>query len=172
MGGDDGYLDVGVIVRPHGIRGEVKVLPLSVRSEILLESSALVLVDESGRERRIKVEYTRQGSKHVLLKLAGVLTRNDAELLRGCVVKVRQETVPPLPEGSYTVFELVGLRVVTTGGERVGTVVDVISTAAQDVYVVKKEKGEALIPAVKAFVKKIDVEGGKIVVDPIEGLLD
>lgn len=172
MRGEDGFVDVGIIVRPHGIRGEVKVLPVAEGSEILWETDEFILVGESGRERAVHVEYRRRGSKHVLLKLAGVQTRNDAESLKGWMVKLPQNAVPSPPEGSYRVSEIVGLKAMTPGGDFLGTVVDVMSTAAQDIVVIEGKTGEVLIPAVEAFVKKIDVRGGKIVVDPIEGMLD
>ena len=85
----------------------------------------------------------------------------------------------PLPEGYYYVFELVGLRIETIDGEYVGILQDVITAGgADDVYVVKragkdgKSQDEVLIPAIRQIVKEIDVEGGRILIDPMPGLLD
>jgi len=171
MGGVEPFIIVGRIVRPHGIRGEVKVAPLSDWPERFKDFHSLYLESE-GNAKRVEVEGRRVRGNQVILKLSGVNDREGAESLRGVLLKVREETCPPLPEDTHYVFDLVGLEVKTTGGERVGSVVDVLQMPAHDVYVVDARGGEVLIPAVKTFIKRVDIEDGVIVIEPIEGLLD
>jgi len=114
-----------------------------------------------GEERRVRVTRARVTPKGVLAQFEGCDGLAGAEELRGAWVKVRPSMAAPLPEGSYYVHQIVGLRVVTTDGRDLGEVTEVIQTAANDVYVV----GEAMIPAVREFVREISLEKGVMVVE-------
>lgn len=107
------------------------------------------------------------------LRLHGVESADDAVALRGCWVLVPTESARQLPPGSYYVYQLVGLDVLTTSGEHIGQVADVLTSTANDVYVVKGSgvqdpSGELLVPAVKAVVKSVEPEKGQITILPIE----
>lgn len=105
------------------------------------------------------------------MKLSGVDDRDAAEALRGAELQVRREEAMPLPEGRYYVFELIGCRVEEVDGTEIGRLVDVITTAANDVYVVQSsERGEILIPAVRQVVRSVLPDEGRIVVDLPPGL--
>jgi 16S rRNA processing protein RimM len=80
--------------------------------------------------------------------------------------------LPSLPEGHYYIHELVGLTVKTMQGEKIGTICDVIQTPAQDVYVIDAGEKEIMIPAVKQFVKRINIQKNEMWIDPIEGLIE
>jgi 16S rRNA processing protein RimM len=108
---------------------------------------------------------------HVLLTLAGVNDRNEAETLKGQLVQVPIDEAMPLPEGVYYHYQLVGLKVVTTGGERLGTLADVMETGANDVYVVDNKGQQILLPAIPDVVKSIDLEKGQMVIEVIDGLI-
>lgn len=107
-----------------------------------------------------------------ILKLAGIDSIEVAEGLRGYWVMVPREQAKRLPRGSYYLYQLVGLEVYDTAGEHIGKVDEVITSAANDVYVVRgpgvmDPTGELLVPAIKAVVKKVDVEGGKMAIAPV-----
>ncbi len=108
----------------------------------------------------------------LILKLAGIDSTEAAEGLRGYWVLVPREQAKRLPRGSYYLYQLIGLEVYDAEGAYVGKVEEVITSAANDVYVVRRPgvtdlTGELLVPAVKAIVKRIDVKGGKIVIAPV-----
>jgi 16S rRNA processing protein RimM len=102
--------------------------------------------------------------------LDGVPDRDAAEAIRGWLVQVPESEAWKLPRGRYYWHQIVGLRVVSTEGEEIGTVAEILETGANDVYVVKGEGGERLIPAVKQIVKKIAPDQGQIVVALIPGM--
>jgi 16S rRNA processing protein RimM len=117
------------------------------------------------------IEAVRAHKGQALVKLAGVDDANSAETLRGYLVMVPIEQARKLPRGSYYLYQIEGLDVYTTGGELVGKIEEVLSMAANDVYVVRgpgvdDPTGELLVPAVKEIVKKIDVDGGRVVIQP------
>jgi 16S rRNA processing protein RimM len=117
------------------------------------------------------IEGTRVHKGQLLLKLEGVDDPAVVEALRGYWVVVPLEQARKLPRGAYYLYQVVGLPVVTTDGEEIGTVEEVLSGGANDVYVIRgpgvhDSSGELLVPAVKQFVKRLDVKGGRVVIAP------
>jgi 16S rRNA processing protein RimM len=167
---DDGQkrIIIGEIVAPHGVRGEVRVLLLSDFPDRFLDLERVRVRDRAGREQIYPLESARPHQRHWLLKLTGCDTREDAEALRGAVLVVRPAEQPPLPPDEYYVHEIVGLRIVTTAGEEIGVVEEVLFTGGNDVYVTAR----GLIPATSEVVQKIDVPSGVIVIEPLPGMLD
>ncbi len=173
MGLEVEWVTIGAVTAPHGVRGEVRVMPLTDFPDRFFELERVFVVkgDERVERRVLGVKTLSRGL--FLLRLEGVDCREDAETLRGAEIQVPRADVVPLPPGVYYVFELVGARVITPEGAFLGRLEDVLTTAANDVYVVKDDGGrEILIPAVKHVVRSIDVERGEIVVDPPPGLLE
>ncbi len=117
------------------------------------------------------VESVRFHQGAAIIKLAGCDDRNAAEALRGLVVHIPLEDAIPLGEGEYYYFQVVGVEVFTDQGERLGRVVDVLETKANDVYVVRGPRGEMLIPAVEEIVRELDLTARRMVIVPIPGLL-
>ncbi len=167
----ESYISVGRIVRPHGIRGELKVVSLTGWPEHFNQYHSLYVERPDGKGKWFPVERSRLQGERVILKLSGVDNRERAESFRGSFLKIRKEESPVLPENFYYISELIGLEVYTSQGKRIGSVVDVMEMPAQDVYVVDIGEREILIPAVKFFVKRVDIKGGRILIQPIEGLL-
>jgi 16S rRNA processing protein RimM len=97
--------------------------------------------------------------------------RNEAQALAGSTLYVDSETLPPLEEGVYYGFQLIGLRVATVGGEELGRIEDILETGAHDVIVVRGPRGEVLLPSVEQVVREVDLEQGRVIVDPPPGLL-
>lgn len=168
----DDFLTLGRIVAPHGIRGEVKVRILTDDIEFVFELEEVYLGQETPQPYAVKGVRLHKGM--LLLMLEGVSTRNDAEALRGEYVVIPREWVPPLGEDEYYVHQLIGLRAMTTEGEELGRVADVMFTnGANDVYVIRGERyGEVLIPAIRQVVKEIDLEKGEMLIELMDGLLE
>ena len=106
----------------------------------------------------------------VMLKLEGVNSRDDVEELRGALITVPRETVPPPPEGHFYHFQLTGMHVYTTQGEYLGRITEILATGSNDVYVTSLEGREVLIPALDEVVREVDVQGGRMTVELPQGL--
>ena len=106
-----------------------------------------------------------------MLKLRGIDTREQAEALRGASLEITEDDLPALAPETFYVHQIIGLEVVSTVGERLGVVADMFKTAGNDVYVVREDTREILVPAIGQVVKEIDLAGGRIVVEVIPGLL-
>jgi 16S rRNA processing protein RimM len=118
-----------------------------------------------------RLESYRWHKDNVLLTLAGVADRTQAEALRGQLVQVPLNEAVALPEGSYYLYQLIGLQVKTVEGEFLGTITSVMETGANDVYVVQNEGRELLLPAIPDVIKTIDLPNGLMVVQVMEGLI-
>lgn len=152
-------LTVGIIVKPQGIRGELKVKPFTDRAE---DFHAFRRVFLDGEE--YKVLSVRTGGGAVFLGLKGVADRNAAELLRGKEVVVLRSDAPEPEEGRYYIADLLGCDIVTEQGKILGTLKDV-RQAATDVYTLFDGARDILFPAADGVVLSVDVEGGRITVD-------
>jgi len=165
---------IAAILTAWGIRGEVKVELLSDHPD-RLRPGLEVYVDAPGlaAPRRDRIQWARPHGRFWRVKLEGCPDRTAAEALRGGRLQVAEDEVPPLPEGHYYVFQLVGLEVVTGDGQPVGRVADVLRYPANDVIVVRRPDGrEAWIPAIRQAVARVDLEGGRLVLGDLPGLLD
>lgn len=162
------FLSVGRVLRPHGIRGELRVELLTDYPERLALHAVLYL----GREARpYPLEGVRFHKGAALIKLAGCDDRNAAEELRGQQVQIPIEEAVPLEDGEYYHFQVVGVDVVSEEGEQIGRVVEVMETGANDVYVVHGPRGEVLIPAIAEAVQELDLNARRMVVRLLPGLL-
>ena len=115
---------------------------------------------------------TKRLKERVLLRLKGVESPEEAKKLVGSFLEIEKDNLIKLPAGRYFIFDIIGLKVITTEKREVGTVKEVISLPANDVYVVQGDQKEYDIPAIKEVVKKIDLEGKVMIIEPKEGLLD
>ena len=131
-----------------------------------------VTVTKDEVSRQFPVERAREFKGKVLLKLKDVESPEEAKELVGGFIEIEKDQLVRLPQGSYFIFEIVGLEVVTTKGERIGTVKEVISLPANDLYLVEGEEKLYHIPAVKEVVKRIDLKEKKMIIEPMEGLFD
>ena len=158
---------VGKITGAHGIKGELKVFPMTDDME---RFEALPFVYIRGEKRDIL--SVRYQTTTVLLTIKGVETRNDAEALKQSFLEIDRDMAVKLPEGRFFIVDLIGLRVELENGEVVGTLADVIQAGGNDVYIIKREgKEDALIPAIRQVIKHIDIEEKIMVITPMEGSL-
>lgn len=164
------FLVIGQVTKPHGVRGEMRVLPLTDRPERFswLEE---VFLGEDG-ERRATVLAARLHQGFVLLKLEGYDSRDDAETLRGTKLTVSEDLAIPLEEGEYYLRDLLGMDVVTEEGAQLGALEDVIETGANNVFVVRGDQGELLLPDIPDVIIDIDFEQKLMTIRPLPGLFD
>lgn len=160
---DKRFLEAGEVVGTHGIQGEVKILPWADGPEFLLGFKTLYLNGKPYAVRSSRVHKTC-----VLAKLEGVDTPEQATLLRKQVVTVDRTGVK-LPDGAVFIADLIGCRALDDDGSEFGKITDVLTMPSSDVYVVKGEK-TYMIPAVKAFVREINVAEGYVRLHLIEGM--
>ena len=168
-------LVVGRISRPHGLRGELAVEVRTDDPELRLAQGA-VLATDPGTAGPLTVLRTRWHSGRLLVTFDGIQDRNGADDLRGVLLLVDAEQLEDIADpDEFRDHQLIGLAVVTTDGEQVGDVTDVLHHG-QDLLVVagsgKRAGTEIMIPFVSAIVPEVDVAGGVVRIDPPPGLLD
>jgi 16S rRNA processing protein RimM len=168
------YLVVGRVLRPHGVRGELRVEIITGFPERLGQHDHFYLAHPDSPEevQRYPAEEMRLHKDSLLLKLAGCDDRDAAELLRDMLVQVPLEEAVPLDEGEYYHFQIVGVQVETESGEQLGQVVEVLETGANDVYLVRGPRGEVLLPAIEDVVRELDLEAKRMVVHLLPGMLE
>ena len=162
---------VGQVLKPQGIKGEIKVNSISPNPE-RFKSLKKIYIQKENLDT-YSIESVRISNKFVFLKLLGINNREDTETLRGCDILIDESDLIKLSPGEYFVHEVIGCQVVSEDGLKLGEVIDISQYSSNDVYVVKNESGkELLIPATIEVIKQVDIEQKRIVVHLLEGLLD
>ena len=167
------YLLIGEVLRPHGVRGELRIRILTDYPERISELEAIYLgTGVDAPVTRYAVQQMRMNGDYGLLKLGGIDDRNAADRLRELLVMVDLDNAVPLEEGEFYLYQLIGLQVQTDAGETLGTISEVLETGANDVYIVDSPRyGEVLIPATDETIVETNIETGVVTVRLPEGLL-
>ncbi|MFO7662709.1 MAG: ribosome maturation factor RimM [Chloroflexota bacterium] len=163
-------MTIGRVTKPHGVHGEVRVMPLTDSPE-RFNWLKFVYIGESN-PRRVAVLSARGHHDFVLLRLEGYQTRDAVEELRNQFLQVPEDEAIPLEEGEYYLFQAIGLQAVTESGEELGRVTEILETGANNVFVIAGASGDLLIPDIPDVIREVDVENGRLVVRPIPGLID
>jgi 16S rRNA processing protein RimM len=170
----DDLVLVGRVVGAHGIRGNLKVHSYAESLSVYETGEGVRVALPDGSVQRMIVKWVQPHGRVLLMAVAGVTDRSQAESLIGSELFVDKACLPALEEDTYYWFDLLGLRVYNTAGVLLGRLDEVIPTPGNDIYVVKgKQDGqprETLIPATGDVVLKVDVESKTMIVDPPEGL--
>jgi len=162
------YLECGKIINTHGIKGAVKVESWCDSPYVLAELER-VFLEKNGSFKEYEVIDASVFKRFVILELDGILTIEEAEKLKNRIIYLAREDME-LEEGEVFIADLIGLPVVDVdSGVEYGKISDVMNTGASDIYVINTPNGEAMMPAVKEFVKEINLEKG-IFIKPIEGM--
>ena len=164
-------LQVGVISSTHGIRGEVKVFPTTDDVKRFKKLKKVIL--DTGREHLpLEVESVKFFKQFAIVKFKGIDNINDIEKYKGKSLLVDRENAVKLRKDEYFIADMIGLQVYTEDGETFGVLKDVLETGANDVYIINSPKhGEVLVPAIKKCILEVDVEGGKMTIHLMEGLV-
>ena len=161
----EGYIAVGWIRAPRGVRGELKVFVLTDFPQRFAPGAVLWA---GGLPFTVRRTRTHRGT--LFVEFEGIGTRDQAEALRDLLLEVPEGELAPLEENQYFRFQVLGMEVVDADGQPLGRIEEVLDTGADDVYIVRNAEGELLIPAIDAVVKEMDVAGGRMVVELPEGL--
>jgi 16S rRNA processing protein RimM len=159
---------IGKILSPHGVKGEVKVEPLTDYPERFYRTK---VVWAEAVHANLEIETIREHQELFLIKFKDVGNRDQAEILTNSYLKIEPEQVMQLPPDRFFHFQIIGLQVVDHRGNLLGKISEILETGANDVYVVKREnKKDLLIPALKSIVQEIDLKENRMVVKLPAGL--
>lgn len=161
---------IAVILRPHGLKGEVRLRPETDSIETLMGAKRVFLGLEG--KRTVKVEKTRLYKESPFMKLEGIDDIDSAENLRNIEVCLPREELTPLEEGEYFLHDLVGLSVFDHGGTLLGKVEGIMDTGSSPVLLCNGDKGEFLIPFSADAVGEVDLEGKILHLLDLPGLLE
>lgn len=165
--------DVGKVVNTHGVRGEVRVIRITDFEERFAVGKTLYLIANNEPPRPLIIDGHRRHKQFDLLHFQGLDNINDVEHFKNAHLKITKDQLTELPEGEYYYYQIIDCVMYTVQGEIVGKVIEILSPGANDVWVVKSENGqEYLIPFIKDVVKTINIKEKKIIIEPMEGLLD
>jgi len=167
--GEPVFLAVGFLRRAHGLQGEMVMDILTDFPERLVRGKIVYAGDE---HVRLTIRSLRSKGKQVLIAFEEIGDPESAAPYRNQYLFVRSDEIPPLPEGEYYHHELLGLNVFTPGGKRLGTLVEILETGANDVYIIRDEDSasELLVPAVQEFILEIRLAERMIIISPPEWL--
>ncbi|NOZ61192.1 MAG: 16S rRNA processing protein RimM [Calditrichaeota bacterium] len=165
------FVSIGYVSRAHGIKGEVAVFPITDDPEQFMRPMEFFLSDDQDSRERIVIERVRARKGSFIVKIRGINDRNAAEEICHRYLQRRLSDDENLAQDEYFIFDLIGLTVKTIDGVDLGIIADVLVLPANDVYVVRKNSREILIPVIKSVVKRVDLENEVVYIEPMEGLL-
>jgi 16S rRNA processing protein RimM len=168
----DELIPVGKISSTHGIKGLLKLYSYSGNIETLQNSDAVYLKGKGGLIREFTLKSVSAHAGGFLLALDGFCDIDEVQPLVGSELCLKRSQLPETAEDEYYWRDLIGLTVVTDQGEVLGKIADIFETGSCDIYVVKGNNKEYLIPAIADVVSEIDIPGSKMTITPLDGLLD
>lgn len=164
-------LQVGVVTTTHGVRGEVKVYPTTDDAK-RFKKLKKILLDTGKQKVWLEIEEVKFFKQMVILKFIGIDTLEEAAKYRQAGLYVSREDAVKLGRDEYFIADLIGVKVYDEDDELIGGLEDVLTTGANDVYVIRMTDGrELLLPAIRQCVLDVDVEQGRMKVHVLEGLI-
>jgi 16S rRNA processing protein RimM len=163
---------VGKVIRPHGLKGLLRVHSDAQSQQSFEVAERIYLRKENGETRSFKLVSMIRHRSVWLMALSGLTSFDEAESFRAADILVDKEALGAKEEDEYFWHELLGLCVYLDSGETLGVISEIIPTGANDIYVVETADGEILVPAIHQVIKEIDLENKKMVILPIEGMLE
>ncbi|MFA5507109.1 MAG: ribosome maturation factor RimM [Vulcanimicrobiota bacterium] len=161
----ESLVTIGKCVKPHGLKGEIGVKPITDFPERFEETVHVFAHQSKDPVRPLEIEAVRSHSGGFLIKFKGVESKDAAGKLRGFFLAVPEDELVELEEDEYWHWELEGLKAVSPDGLELGILAEVIESPAHDLYAIKTPDGkEHLVPAVRRYVPDIDLEAGIVVV--------
>lgn len=165
-------IPVGKIIDTHGVKGLLKLHTYSGNLESLSKAGSVVLTSTSGIPQTFNLASVKPHGKGFLISLKGMDDINLVEALVGSELCLSREQLPETAEDEYYWCDLIGLSVATTDGRELGTISDIFETGSSDIYVVSGSGKEYLIPAIADVIHTVDLSNGRMLITPLEGLLD
>lgn len=165
--------NVGKIVTTHGIKGEVKVIKMTDNEKRFKVGENLFLELDNNQIMSLTITKERQHKNHLLLQFEEITSLTEAEQLKGRLLKVKEEQLPPLPDNEFYIYEIINCDVYTTDEQYIGKITEVYKTGANDVWEITTEEGkEHLIPFIADVVKEVYPKDKKVIIELMEGLLE
>jgi 16S rRNA processing protein RimM len=161
---------IGRVVKPHGIKGKVKVEYFGEDLDRLSLYREIFIKDDRDKPEAYEVLETIPQPPRLILRLKGIERIEEAEPLIGKEILIERKSLLKLEEGEYYWVDLLGMKVETEGGKRIGKIREIFPTGANDVYVVEGKRGEILLPATDEVIRSIDLKGRVMKVARMEGL--
>lgn len=162
---------LGRVGKAHGITGAFRVWPYADDLERFADLKEITITRGS-KSVAAKIQSVRLAPGHVVMQTDVIHTPEEVQIWLGGDIEVDASERVQLPEGRFFHDEIIGLKVETVDGRRVGMVVEILDGPANDIYVCLDGEREYMIPAVETFIKSIDIKAGKMIIDPIPGLID
>jgi 16S rRNA processing protein RimM len=168
----DAWVPLAQVMRPHGVRGELRLRPFNKDSDLLLSLDEVLVRFPEGDEQEVSVDGARRANDAILMKLHAVDGREGADGLRGAIVCARRADFPPAEDGEFYACDVEGARVLVEGGEELGLVTELKTYPTVDVLVVTAQDGGRPweVPLVEAVVKAVDLEAGVVTLATLEGV--
>ena len=163
---------MGKVLRPHGLRGVLRIKSYARSSATFKKGQSIFLRAPGSREEKFTLSSLKPHKNIFLMKLKEIRSIEEAEKLREREILVLEKDLGKKKEGEFYWYELMGMRVYLSSGEYLGNIQHIMETGSNDVYVVKNNDKEILIPAIHDIVKEINVIKKEMIIEPIEGLLD
>ena len=161
------WIPVGRVTRTHGLKGELKFFPAD-QDDLVVQNDQQIRLGET----TFKIKSVRGVKSPFIVKFEGVDSIEAAQSLSGQEVLVAKEDFESLPEGEYYRFEIEGLKAFDDTGKYYGVIEEIIATGSNDVYVVRGDGKEWLVPMIDSVVQNIDMEEGKLIFHCVEGLFE
>ena len=167
----DAWVPLAEVARPHGVRGELRLKLFNKDSDVLLDLDEVLVRLPDGVEHEVSIDRARRADQAILIKLHSIDDRDRADELRGAFICVKRGVFPPLAAGEFYTCDVLGATV-SFETTVLGTVRDISTYPTVDTLVVRAADGgkDWEIPLVEAFVEKVDVAAGIVIIRTLEGL--
>ena len=165
------YLEIGQIVNTNGLKGMLKVKPLTDDITRFNDLKS-VFIQKDSELLEFKIQDVKYSKNMVLLKLEDINSINEAEKYKNLYIKINRKDAVKLDKNSYFIVDIIGSEVLTEENEILGKITEVLELKSNDVYVVKNAEGkEILLPAIEEVIKDIDIENKRVIIHLMEGLI-